>query len=49
MAQGIRAGRSVFPLNICGNEEGKDVAACIAGNPILPMQSLSPNPKIPFA
>jgi hypothetical protein len=44
----MRQGISARPLNISGKEELKLGEAWMAGKLILPMQSLSPNPKIPF-
>lgn len=47
MAQGIKHWTFLSP-KMCGNVEENAGAACAAGNPIFPITSESPNPKIPL-
>jgi hypothetical protein len=48
IAQGMRQGMLLLPLNISGNDELKLGAAWMEGKLILPIQVLSSNPNMPF-
>ena len=49
MAHGIRHPMSLRSPNIIGNDVLNAGAACTAGKPIFPIQSVSTKPNMPFA